>query len=153
MILVFYLGFIVKMSWLLVKMFVCLLEILGVICILKFLCYWEGMKIFVLIVVLGVWDLGFLVMFVLIVVILGFSVVFFVELNENEDSDFESILDVFWWVIIIICIVGYGDKVFVIIMGKFLGVICVVFGIVIVVFFLFCFVVYFCVKIENFNYI
>lgn len=104
-------------------------------------------------VVLGMKDIGFLVIFGSIVVILGFSVVFFVELNEDDDSNFISIFDMFWWVIIIICIVGYGDKVLMILMGKFLGVICVVLGILIIVLFLFCFVVYFCIRIERFFFV
>lgn len=152
-ILVFYLGLIVKMSWPSAKTFVRLLETLGVIRILKLLRYWEGMKILVLTVVSGVRDLGLLVTFASTVVILGSSAVFFVELNENEDSDFESIPDAFWWAIITICTVGYGDKVPVTTMGKFLGAICAVLGTVTVALPLFRFAAHFRAKIENSNYI
>ena len=141
------------MSWPSARTLVHLLETLAVIRILKLLRYWEGMKILVLTVVSGVRDLGLLVTFATTVVILGSSAVFFVELNENEDSDFESIPDAFWWAIITICTVGYGDKVPVTTMGKFLGAVCAVLGTVTVALPLFRFAAHFRTKIENSNYI
>lgn len=152
-ILVFYLELIVKMSWSSARTLVRLLETLAVIRILKLLRYWEGMKILVLTVVSGVRDLGLLVTFATTVVILGSSAVFFVELNENEDSDFESIPDAFWWAIITICTVGYGDKVPATTMGKFLGAICAVLGTVTVALPLFRFAAHFRSKIENSTFI
>lgn len=152
-ILVFYLKLIVKMSWPSARTLVRLLETLTVIRILKLLRYWEGMKILVFTVVSGIRDLGLLVTFATTVVILGSSAVFFVELNEDEDSDFESIPDAFWWAIITICTVGYGDKVPATTMGKFLGAICAVLGTVTVALPLFRFAAHFRTKIENSTYI
>lgn len=152
-ILIFYLELIVKMTWPSAKTLVRLLETFAVIRILKLLRYWEGMKILVLTVASGVRDLGLLVTFATTVVILGSSAVFFVELNENEDSDFQSIPDAFWWAIITICTVGYGDKVPVTAMGKLMGAICAVLGTVTVALPLFRFAAHFRAKIENSTYI
>lgn len=152
-ILIFYLELIVKMTWPSAKTLVRLLETFAVIRILKLLRYSEGMKILVLTVVSGLRDLGLLITFATTIVILGSSAVFFVELNENEDSDFESIPDTFWWAIITICTVGYGDKVPTTSMGKLMGAICAVLGTVTIALPLFRFAANFRSKIENSTYI
>lgn len=152
-ILIFYLELIVKMTWPSARLLVRLLETLAVIRILKLLRYSEGMKILVLTVVSGIKDLGLLVTFASTIVILGSSAVFFIELNENDDSDFKSIPDAFWWAIITICTVGYGDKVPSTVMGKFMGAICAVLGTVTVALPLFRFAAHFRTRIENSSYI
>lgn len=45
-------------------------------------------------------------------VILFLSVVYYVEIGNEDDNDFLSILYLFWWVIIMMIIVGYGDMIF-----------------------------------------
>lgn len=61
-----------------------------------------------------------------------FSVIFYVE----GDLNIVSILDVFWWMIIIMISVGYGDVVFIIFLGKFVGFFCVMSGVVLFCFFI-----------------
>ena len=152
-ILVFYLELIVKMAWPSATVVVRLLETFAVIRILKLVRYLEGMKILVITVVSGIKDLGLLVTFATTFVILGSSAVFFVELNEQDDSDFKSIPDAFWWAIITICTVGYGDKVPVTTPGKFMGAICAVLGTVTVALPLFRFAAHFRTSIEHSSYI
>lgn len=45
-------------------------------------------------------------------VVLFFSVVYYVEISNEDGNDFLSIFYLFWWVIIIMIIVGYGDIIF-----------------------------------------
>lgn len=62
--------------------------------------------------------------------------IYFVE-NEVNIEMFLSILEFFWWVIVIVIILGYGDVVFVIKVGKIIGVMCVICGVIIIVFLVF----------------
>ena len=148
-IVIFYLELIIKMTWPSATTLVLLLETFATIRILKIVRYSEGMKILVLTVASGIRDLGLLVTFATTVVILGSSAVFFVELNDEESSHFESIPDAFWWAIITICTVGYGDKVPTTPMGKFMGAICAVLGTVTVALPLFRFAAHFRTRIEK----
>lgn len=67
-------------------------------------------------------ELGFLIFFFLIGVILFSLVVYYVEGVEGEFIiDFKSIFDVFWWVVVIMMMVGYGDMKFIIVWGKIVG--------------------------------
>lgn len=148
-IVIFYLELIIRMAWPSARTMLLLLETLATIRILKIVRYSEGMKILVLTVVSGISDLGLLITFATTAVILGSSAVFFVEWNEDEKSDFQSIPDTFWWAIITICTVGYGDKVPTTPMGKFLGAICAVLGTVTIALPLFRFAAHFRVRIEK----
>lgn len=60
--------------------------------------------------------------------------VYYVE-NGDEEILFISILDVFWWVLVIMIIVGYGDMYFKIFWGKFVGFGCVLCGVLVIVLF------------------
>lgn len=67
-----------------------------------------------------------------VLVVIFFSVIFYVEGGFN----ILSILDVFWWIVIIMIGVGYGDVIFFIFLGKFVGFFCVMSGIVFFCFFI-----------------
>lgn len=148
-IVIFYLGLIIKMAWPSARTLVLLLETFATIRILKIVRYSEGMRILVLTVASGIRDLGLLITFAVTVVILFSSAVFFVEFNEGENSDFQSIPDTFWWAIITICTVGYGDKVPTTSTGKFFGAICAVLGTVTIALPLFRFAAHFRTRIEK----
>ena len=79
-------------------------------------------------------DLPSLLAVMIINVILFSSVIYYVE-NDVKDNDFDSIPDAFWWTIVTMTAVGYGDKVPKGALGKLIGAICAVSGIVV----LFCF--------------
>lgn len=148
-IVIFYIELTIKMSWPAARTLVLLLETFATIRILKIVRYSEGMRILVLTVASGIRDLGLLVTFATTVVILGSSAVFFVELNEDENSNFTSIPDTFWWAIITICTVGYGDKVPTTSTGKFFGAVCAVLGTVTIALPLFRFAAHFRTRIEK----
>lgn len=130
-------------------MLLMLFFVLRIICfvcvlwVLKFLCYSKGLKVFVNMFLISGKDFFLLFVVLIINVILFLSVIYYVE-NDIKDNDFESILDVFWWMIVIMIVVGYGDKVLKGVLGKLIGVVCVVLGIVVLFcFFIFVFFLYF----------
>lgn len=81
----------------------------------------------------SVCEFFFLILFLIIGVVLFVSLIYYWEKGE-KNIKFYDILNCFWWVVVIMMIVGYGDMVFVIFMGKFIGSICVVCGVLMIVF-------------------
>lgn len=148
-IIIFYLELIIKMTWPSATTLMIILETLATARILKIVRYSAGMKLLVLTIASGIRDLGLLVTFATIVVILASSAVFFVEFNDEPNSQFQSIPDGFWWAIITICTVGYGDKVPKTPTGKFMGAICAVLGTVTIALPLFRFASHFRSKLET----
>lgn len=71
-------------------------------------------------------ELIMLMFFLIIGVMIFVSCVYYVE--GGLDSDFQSILYVFWWVVVIMMMVGYGDVFFISFLGKIVGVLCVILG-------------------------
>lgn len=73
-------------------------------------------------------ELMLLVFFIIIGVILFASMVYFVEL-DHPTSDFNSILDGFWYAIITMTTVGYGEIVPKTVLGRFVGSLCALVGV------------------------
>jgi len=67
---------------------------------------------------------------ILVQVILFGSIVYAFENGHHEDGDFSSIPDTMWWALVTITTVGYGDLSPVTFLGRFLGVLCMFSGIV-----------------------
>ena len=66
-------------------------------------------------------ELGLLVFFLFICVVLFASAVYFAEVDDDHRSQFESIPDAFWWAVVTMTTVGYGDMLPVTPFGKLVG--------------------------------
>lgn len=75
-------------------------------------------------------ELGMLIFFMLIVVVLFSSAIFYAEgKSSGKDSGFTSIPGAFWWSVVTMTTVGYGDKYPSTWQGKIVGSICALSGV------------------------
>lgn len=86
----------------------------------------------------SLYELGFFLFILFILVILFLLIIYYVECIMNDIfMKFCLILEFFWWLFIIMIIVGYGDIILNMWLGKIIGGVCVVCGFFVVVFLIF----------------
>ena len=76
-------------------------------------------------------ELALLFLLLSICVVLFSSMVYFVDLS-HEETQFGSIIEAFWWSIVTMSTVGYGDYVPKSTLGKIVGVFCALMGILVI---------------------
>ncbi|KAL5267386.1 hypothetical protein ACHWQZ_G004431 [Mnemiopsis leidyi] len=76
-------------------------------------------------------ELALLFLLLSICVVLFSSMVYFADLS-SDDTKFSSIIGAFWWSIVTMSTVGYGDYVPVSTLGKIVGVFCALMGILVI---------------------
>jgi len=74
-------------------------------------------------------ELGLLIFFLMICVVLFSSAVYFAEAGLDDQSHFRSIPDAFWWAVVTMTTVGYGDMRPVSAWGKLVGSMCAIAGV------------------------
>ena len=98
--------------------------------VLKISRYNKGLRILAKVLVSSKRQIKSLFLCMVIVIILMSSIIFHVEEFSNEKSHFNSIPDAFWFTIVTMTSVGYGDMVPVTILGKIAAVLCFIAGII-----------------------
>eukprot|EP00745_Piridium_sociabile_P024561 TRINITY_DN38912_c0_g1_i2.p1 TRINITY_DN38912_c0_g1~~TRINITY_DN38912_c0_g1_i2.p1 ORF type:complete len:314 (-),score=66.62 TRINITY_DN38912_c0_g1_i2:333-1274(-) len=104
------------------------LRVLRVVRILKLSKHSEGLKILGMTLKTSIRELSMFLLFLGIATIIFSGAVYYAEL-EQPDSQFTSIPDAFWWAIVTMTTVGYGDFVPRGLAGKLLGGVCVLSGV------------------------
>uniref|UniRef100_A0A1I8GYQ9 BTB domain-containing protein n=1 Tax=Macrostomum lignano TaxID=282301 RepID=A0A1I8GYQ9_9PLAT len=97
--------------------------------IFKLSRHFKGLQILGQTLRASVRELGLLVFFLLISVILFSSAVYFAEADSALKSHFDSIPSAFWWAVVTMTTVGYGDMRPVTVWGKLVGSLCAIAGV------------------------
>ncbi|XP_076468919.1 potassium voltage-gated channel subfamily A member 7-like isoform X2 [Babylonia areolata] len=104
------------------------LRVLRVVRILKLSKHSEGLKILGMTLKTSIRELSMFVLFLAIATVIFSGAIFYAELDHPQ-SQFTSIPDAFWWAIVSMTTVGYGDFVPMGVAGKMLGGVCVLSGV------------------------
>ena len=104
------------------------LRLVRVFRIFKLSRYSKGLRILGLTMKASLTELGLLAFFLAVGVILFSSAIYFAELDDNGDV-FRSIPHAFWWSVVTMTTVGYGDMFPITLGGKIIGSLCAFTGI------------------------
>lgn len=104
------------------------LRVVRLVRVFKLTKHSVGLQVLVLTVRASTEELGLFVVILLVCMLVYSSAIYFAELGIPE-SNIQSIPDAFWWAIITMTTVGYGDKFPVGFLGKVIGAACAITGV------------------------
>ncbi|CAL4064841.1 unnamed protein product, partial [Meganyctiphanes norvegica] len=105
------------------------LRLVRVFRIFKLTRYSKGLRLIGRALKASTKELALLIFFLFIGIVLFASAVYFAEAGQ-EDSHFESIPDAFWWAVVTMTTVGYGDMIPIGVWGKIVGTITAIAGVI-----------------------
>ena len=88
----------------------------------------QGLRILGLTIKTSLHELGMFFFFLLVAMVIFSSAAYYAEVGEQE-TKFTSIPGAFWWAIVTMTTVGYGDIAPVGVFGKLVGALCVIAGV------------------------
>lgn len=106
-----------------------MLIVLRLIRIFKYQTFSKGINILIRGLSESLQALSLLLFFTIICVILISSFMYFAEKELLEDAQIQNIPQAIWWAVITITTVGYGDVVPKSVLGKFIGAVSLIFGV------------------------
>ncbi|CAD5119544.1 DgyrCDS8143 [Dimorphilus gyrociliatus] len=104
------------------------IRVLRVFRVFKLSKHSQGLRILGLTIKSSMRELGMFFFFLLVAMVIFSSAAYYADLGE-KDSEFESIPGAFWWAIVTMTTVGYGDVTPVGVWGKLVGAVCVIAGV------------------------
>uniref|UniRef100_A0A0R3XA14 BTB domain-containing protein n=1 Tax=Hydatigena taeniaeformis TaxID=6205 RepID=A0A0R3XA14_HYDTA len=104
------------------------LRLFRVIRVLKLSRHSKGLQVLAKTMVASSRELTLLLFFLIVCVVLFATAVYYAELDSHPNS-FASIPDSFWWAVVTVTTVGYGDMHPQTTLGKFVGCLCAVAGV------------------------
>lgn len=104
------------------------IRVLRVFRIFKLSKHSQGLRILGLTIKTSLRELGMFFFFLIVAMVIFSSAAYYAEAGE-EDSQLDSIPGAFWWAIVTMTTVGYGDVTPVGVWGKMVGALCVIAGV------------------------
>lgn len=104
------------------------LRVVRLVRIFKLTKHSAGLQVLILTFKASVEGLLLFLVAISVCILLFSSAIYYAELGR-DDSQIESIPDGFWWALITMCTVGYGDQVPVGFLGKLIGAMCALSGV------------------------
>ncbi|XP_039253930.2 potassium voltage-gated channel subfamily A member 1-like [Styela clava] len=106
-----------------------ILRLVRILRVFKLSRYSTKLRVLGRTLIASVGELSILVFFIFLAMILFSTVVYFIESTSGPGNKFDSIPASFWWAVVTMTTVGYGDVVPRTVLGKIVGFLCAITGV------------------------